>query len=367
MASAALHEIVHSFRLQAGWCDRLGSPFTARLLECAVNDLESGGPLSDVICAWPGDPIADALPLRVAGALHALVLSGEAPDLAAIYPPQRAGLPDPGALWPVVLAALAAHRPHVQTYLASPPQTNEVSRSAVLLGGFLEIARLTAGRLPLRLLEIGASAGLNQLWDRYRYRLGEEGNWGDPASPVRISTRWTGPLPRSLDIVVRVAERAACDLSPIDLDDDAQCLRLRSYVWADQRERLARLDAAIDLARRAGIEVEQADAAVWVERQLSKPADGRATVLYHSIMWQYMPQETRERIADAVAAAARRARADAPLAWLRYEPPAPEARQELRLMLWPGGEERLLARAHPHGTSVHWLAPDDGSAGDEPR
>lgn len=360
---ATLPEIVRSFRTQAGWCDRLGSPFTARLLDRAADDLESGGSLlTGLIGVWPGDPVADALPLRFAGALHALVLSGVAPDLAAIYPSQQSALPDPAALWPAVLAAVAAHRPHVETYLASPPQTNEVSRSAVLLGGFLEVARVTAARLPLRLLEIGASAGLNQLWDRYRYALGEEGNWGDPASPVRLATRWTGPLPRSLDVPVRVAERAACDVSPIDLDDAAQRFRLRSYVWADQRERLARLDAAIDLARRAGIRVQRSDAGSWVEERLSEPADRRVTVLYHSIMWQYMPRETRERITATVAAASRRARPDAPLAWLRFEPAGPDATPELRLTLWPEGKERLLARAHPHGVSVHWLAADDGSA-----
>jgi hypothetical protein len=353
---AALPEIVQSFRTQSGWCDRLGSPFTARLLDRAADDLESGGPITGLLGVWPGNPVADALPLRFAGALHALVLSGAAPDLAAMYPPRQSGIPDPGALWPAVLAAVAAHRPHVETFLASPPQTNEVSRSAVLLGGFLEVARATAGRLPLRVLEIGASAGLNLLWDRYCYALGEEGSWGDPASPVRIMTRWTGPLPPALYLPVQVAERAACDRAPIGVGDEAQRLRLRSYVWADQRERLARLDAAIDLARRAAIRVERADAGLWVEQQLSRPADGRAIVLYHSIMWQYVPRETRERIVAAVTAASRRARPDAPLAWLRFEPAPPDGSPELRLTLWPDGEERLLAQAHPHGASVRWLA-----------
>jgi hypothetical protein len=359
---ATLSEIVQSFRTQAGWCDRLGSPFTARLLECAAVDLERAGSLNDLVGVWPGDPVADALPLRFAGALHALVLSSTAPGLAATYPPQLSAPPDAAVLWPAVLAAVRAHRKLFEIYLALPPQTNEVSRSAVLLGGFLEVARLTAGRLPLRLLEIGASAGLNLLWNRYHYALGECGSWGDPASPVRIATRWTGPLSPSLDIpAVQVAERAACDVSPIDVGDAAQRLRLRSYVWADQRERLARLDDAIGVACRAGIHVEQADAGSWVEDRLSRTAEGRATVLYHSIMWQYMPRETHERIGAAVAAASRRARSDASLAWLRFEPPAPDAAPELRLTIWPDGEERLLARAHPHGASVRWLAGIAGS------
>ncbi|MFZ6764955.1 DUF2332 domain-containing protein [Pseudoroseomonas sp. WGS1072] len=341
--------VLEAFRKQIAWCERLGSPFTARLLGLLAEDLAAGGPAADLAGHWPGDPVADALALRLAGALHALVLSGEAPALAACYPPRanaRADAPDAAAL----RAVLLARRAEIAAFLASPPQTNEVGRSGVLLGGFLEIAH-RAG-LPLRLLEIGASAGLNLLWDRFHYTLGDA-VWGDPASPVRLAPRWTGPLP-PLAAPVRVASRGACDRSPVDLRDPAQRLRLRAYVWPDQQDRLARLDGAIALALGAGSRVEPADAGDWVAARLAEPAEGQATVLYHSIMWQYMPAATRARIAGALSEAGARATAAAPLAWLRFEPPQAEARPELRLTLWPGGGESLLATAQAHGQTVDW-------------
>ena len=346
-------KIIASFARQIGWCDSLGSPFTAGLLRLLAADLAAGGPTAALVDHWPGDPVADALPLRLAGALHALVLSGAAPELAATYPP-RAGA-GPERLGPVLPGVLAAHHAFIGGFLASPPQTNEVGRSGVLLGGFLRIARDTG--LPLALLEIGASAGLNTVWDRFHYRLGEA-SWGDPASPVHLAPAWEGGLP-PLDAPLRVASRRACDLSPIDLEDSAQRLRLRAYVWADQRERLARLEGAIAVSRAAGQRVERADAAPWVRAHLAEAETGCATILYHSIMWQYMPRETRESIAGTLRERGARATPEAPLAWLRFEPPTPEARPELRLTLWPGGAEHRLATAQAHGSQVTWL---DGGA-----
>ena len=350
-ARPARPDIVAAFRTQAGWCRDLGSPFTARLLDEAAGALERGGPPADLLGDWPGEPVADALALRFAGALHDLVLSGDAPALAALYPPATM-LPDGAALWAAVEDALAAHRERVTAFLASAPQTNEARRSAVLLGGFLEVAAATG--LPLRALEIGASAGLNQVWDRFRYRLGGFA-WGDPDSPVTVEAAWEGPTPR-LDAPVRVAARGACDIGPVDLEDPDRRRRLQAYVWADQRQRMELLSAAIGLARDSGVRVEAADAADWLERALAVPAAGTATVLYHSVVWQYMPAASQARIEALMADKAQAATAGAPLAWLRFEPGADKA-FELTLECWPGpAGRRLLARAHPHGTRVEWLA-----------
>jgi len=340
--------VPEAFRRQAGWCADLGSPFTARLLTLAAADLDGGGPLAALVGDWPGDPVADALALRVAGALHALVLSGKAPRLAACYPP--AGDGTGGDLWPSALAALAAHASFVRAMLASPPQTNEVRRSGILLGGYLAVAR--AWGLPLRVLEIGASAGLNLAFDRYAYRLGEAA-WGPAGAGVAIPVEWRGPLP-DLAAPLEVAERAGCDRQPIDLGDPDARLRLRAYVWADQRDRLARLEGAIAEALAAGLAVERADAADWVERRLAEPAPGRATVLAHSIVWQYLPSATQGRIAAAAARRGAGATPVSPFAWLRFEP-AGEDGFALILSLWPGPLDRRLALAHPHGAWVQWL------------
>jgi hypothetical protein len=253
--------ILAAFAKQIGWCESLGSPFTAQLLTVLRDDLAAGGPTAELARAWPGDPVADALALRMAGALHALALTGSAPALAACYPPTETAMEQ---LRPIVLDAVGRHQGAIRAFLSSPPQTNEVGRSGVLVGGFLQIAKETG--LPLRLLEIGASAGLNAIWDRYSYHLGAVG-WGDMQSAVRIAPTWEGPSP-PIDAPLRVIERHACDIAPIDLEDPAQRLRLRAYVWADQRERLSRLENAIDLARAYGPRVERADAAEWVRAKL---------------------------------------------------------------------------------------------------
>jgi len=255
------------------------------------------------------------------------------------------------AIAALVLDVVREHQSGIRAFLVSPPQTNEVGRSGVLVGGFLEIAKETG--LPLRCLEIGASAGLNTIWDRYHYRLGVVG-CGDPQSPVSLAPSWEGPSP-PVDAPLRVIERDACDIAPIDLEDSAQRLRLRAYIWADQRERLSRLESAIDLARAHGPRVDQADAAEWVRTKLGEPAAGAATVLYHSVMWQYMPPDTQASIQASLERAGDRATSAAPLAWLRLEPFASATGFELRMTLWPGAHEFQLAVAHPHGSSVRWL------------
>ena len=343
--------LIDAFREQVRWCDRLGSPFNARLLEWLADDWLAGGPMRALLPVWTaGPPGQDLVPLRLAGAFHALALSGRHADLARRYPP-AAGAFDAQALGPLLRRLLVDEAQHFRTYLASAPQTNEVMRSAVLIGGYAAVARETG--LPLALREIGASAGLNLLWDRFHYELGQQ-RWGDEASPVRIASDWRGNT-LALPPRIPVSERRGNDLSPIDVRDEGAVLRLRSYVWPDQLARAARLQGAIAIAQRERPEVDAGDAAAWVEHELAAPQPGVATVLVHSVVWQYLPPSTRTRIEAALAAAAQRARIDAPLAWLRMEFYASGAPAELRLTLWPGGRERALATAHPHGEWVEWV------------
>jgi hypothetical protein len=344
-----------ALRQQMQYCERAGAPFTAALMAWLSHDWAAGGPVRQLLPQWPGDPQADAVPLRLAGALHALVLGGQAPALAALYPPYVEQF-DSARLTPVLKAVFARHDLHLRAFLAGAPQTNEPQRSAVLLGGFALIAQ--AHPLPLSLREVGASAGLNLLWDRYGYKLGEDRFWGPPRSPVQLTSDWRGQPP-ALPSTIDVADRQGCDLAPLSLLNPASALRLAAFVWPEQRGRLARLQAAIALARRAGPAVAAADAAAWVERQLSEPRPGRTTVIYHSICWQYMSKATRTRLHAAVDDAGARATALAPLAWLTYEPPSDAPIEpELRLTVWPGGWTQRLARAHPHGDWVEWFDPE---------
>jgi hypothetical protein len=342
--------LAQAWQRQIDWCDGNGSPFTARVLEAAWADHERGGALRQLLPDWPGDAGADAVPLRLAGALHAMALDGSDTALAALYPPQRShwdAVHAPAA----VARALASQRERVADYLRTAPQTNEIGRSAVLLPGFALIAQETG--LPLATFEIGASAGLNQLWDRFRYELGDM-RWGDAQSEVLIRAEWRGAAPVPARQIA-VASRAGCDLAPIDLRSDGAALRLLSYVWPDQTERLQRLRAAIALARRVGAQVDRADALPWTQRALAAPRRGLATVLCHSVMWQYMPAPAREALRALIHDAGSRASAEAPLAWLAFEPPNADAHMLLTLTLWPGGQPRVLARAHPHGRWIEWL------------
>jgi hypothetical protein len=332
---------------QAAWCGRLGSPLYRDLLERAAVDARSGGPVWHVLEPHADDPRSSMLPLRLMGAVHRLVLRGRAPALARYYP-SAGGRPGPGA-WEAFRASVHRHAGYLADDVRQPVQTNEVGRSGALLGGFLTVALETG--LPLRLLEIGASAGLNLRWDRYRYETAS-GSWGDPASPVRLRDFLVdGRLP--LETNVEIGERRGCDAVPVDPTTDDGRVSLLSFVWADQMPRIERLRGALMTAEAVPAPVDGEDAGVWLERRL-QPKPGYASVVFHSVVWQYLGQDGQERVRAAIAAAGEHAETDAPVAWLRME--AGGAEVEVRLTEWPGGTERVLATAGWHGRDVRWLA-----------
>lgn len=355
---------VEAFRLQASFCPQFGSPLYADLLARAADDIEAGGPLADLLDGWQGRPTPDALPLRVMGGVHRLVLDGAAPALAAHYP-SAGGTPRDAATWHAFRAVVAEQTAALRPALARQVQTNEVRRSAALLGGFLTVAARTG--LPLRLREIGASAGLNLLWDRYRYELTAGAAPAPPADDAPVAYVW-GAADAALTVRAAwhgdatvlagraaVASRAGCDLAPIDVADPAQARTLESFVWADQLARLRQLRAAIAAARREPPALTRAAAADWLARELAALPRGAATVVCHSIMWWYLSDAERARVTALLAAAGARATSAAPLAWLRFDLLG-AATPEVRLTLWPGGDEILLACADAHGRWVEWKA-----------
>jgi len=354
-APAGLERIVATFEAQIGWCHEFKSPFTAHTLELVRDNLTNGGALFGLVVPWPGHPLADALPIRVVGALHMLVRTGRAPGLSPYYPPHGRAAWDGAAVAREIETAVAANAAYVRDAISGPPQTNEIGRSAVLMPAYCEIARRTG--LPLRILEIGASAGLNLMWDRYAYRYGER-FVGRADAPLTIAAEWRGPWPEIAEFP-RVVERRGCDRSPIDLNAPEAAERLLSYVWPDHAERLSRLEAAIALAQKEKPPLEKADAGEWLERHLAKPFEGAATVVVHSIAWQYFSTEPATRARAAMSECGGRASGAAPLAWLSYEQHAGGAAAEVRLTLWPGGARQTLARAQSHGAWIEWL----GAAG----
>lgn len=345
-----------AFRQQAIWCRNLGSPFTATLLDQLAARLDPAFPLARRILEWPGIPDArhDALPLRLAGALHALVRQGAAPALAALYPPNST--PDPEKLGDQALETLRTHAETLSPWLDSPPQTNEVARSAALMPGLMVIAHETG--LPLSLFELGASAGLNLIPDRYAYRLGPL-TAGAPNSPLLLAPEWRGPPPPVTHPVV--IGRRGVDLNPIDVTNPAHQARLLAYIWPDQPDRLARATTAIALAAADPPELDRADAADWTERHLTNTfalgrTPGFTRVLMHSIAFQYFLPETQARIHRHATAIGAHATQTSPFAWLHLEVDAShDNKPTLQLTLWPGGTTRTLATASPHGHWVEWL------------
>jgi len=337
---------------QAEWCERLGSSLYSTLLRHAAEDVRAGGVCGAVLQDHHDDPPGSALGLRFLGAVHRLVLQEKAPQLAACYP-SAGGDSNCDDLWPRFRGVVQHHQAALRELVHRPVQTNEVGRCAALLGGFLEVARQTG--LPLRLLEVGAAAGLILRWDQYRYEAGAEG-WGDSHSRVRITGAFGGEHPR-FDVLAKIVERRGCDASPIDPGTEEGRLTLQSYVWPDQVERFRQLAAAIDVARRVSARVDQGTAPDWLETALAHGVPGVATVVYHSIVWQYLSNEDRARFERVIAAAGQAATHDSPLAWLRFEPAGNVA--EVRLQLWPGSKDRLLARSGFHGKPVQWLGPEN--------
>jgi hypothetical protein len=333
----------NAFTGQAKACDTLGSPFTARLCRVVAHRLSRATTVGETILSWSGDPSSsgDSVPLRLAGALHALVLMEKIEPLTGIPHEEEE------ALWQACEQAFQSHTDFILDRLKSPPQTNEVRRSGALLPGFLTIAELF--RKPLVLSEVGASAGLNLQFDRYQYALGGM-HWGTD-SPVRLSPEWHGPPPPQAEIIIK--DRAGCDLNPLDPSSDADRLRLMSYIWADQIDRLERTRNALKIAVENDLNVDRADAIDWLKQRLATPFEGSVHVVYHTIAWQYLPSDLQQHGETLIAAAGARSTTDAPLARLQMEADDKKG-ATLNLQIWPTGEKHEIGRADFHGRWIDW-------------
>lgn len=347
--------VFEEFQLQSRFCGAFGSPFTEQLLACCADDFVTRGIVAKLTDGWLGHPRADAVSLRLAGALHAAALTGRDKRLAAEYPDSR---PDwsMDRIWPIARDFLALEEAHVRDFMTSPPQTNETARATALACGFLWLAERSPQ--PFHMLELGASAGLNLNWDRFGYT---HPPWARSyvAGPL-IPTRVEGPAPAWRDLAI--ASRAACDQNPLDPANAYDRLRLRAYVWADQTQRMERLNAALDLARATGVKPEKADAAEWVLGKLGGELPAGTSVVYHSVFYQYPPAAVRQAIREAIEDAGARTSDGRRLAWVRFEPESViggergSAHYVLNVVSWKSGDrnEATLAEVDPHGRSMAW-------------
>lgn len=352
MTALGLSRVAGHFRGQAKACASLGSPMYAELLDRLADDIDAGGVTAHVLRGHEDDPGPSGLALRLAGTVHRLVLERRAGELATCYP-SVGGTWDLETAWPPFQELLDHRGDEVREGLASPPQTNEIGRASALTGGLLRIGETY--RLPLRLMEIGSSGGLNLNADRFAYLVDDVMVQGPADSPVRLTDCWKGrPVVPWPDLAV--VERLGSDLAPVDVRTTEGRLRLTSYVWPDQTARHDRLCSAFAVAAEHPVEVRPVDALTFVEGLELR--EGTTTVLWHSVMWQYLPPEDREAVRAHIAALGAAASVQAPFAHLAAEPTrrTPDADHEFLvvLRLWPGGERRVIGTTVGHGVPTTW-------------
>jgi hypothetical protein len=341
-------KVASLLREQADVCWAFESALYGELLSRAADNALAGGVAFELLKRHEArNPRADALALRLMAAVHRLVLSGEAPELAPHYPSVGGFKSD---AWPAFERVLVDKYVRLSPLIDLPCQTNEVGRAAALAFGFFEIA--ASASMPLRLLEVGASAGLNLRWDHYRYGAGDVG-WGPAASPVDLVNLWT-EAPRVIPATVEVVERRGCDPRPIDPSTSEGRLSLLASVWADQVARVGRLQGALEIAARVPVEIETASVSDWLPRNLERKAPGRATVVYHSIVQEYFDEATATAFQNCLNQAGEEALPEAPIFWLRLEPVREDdaLRYAVSLKQWPGGVDRVVAWSGPHGYPV---------------
>jgi hypothetical protein len=275
-------------------------------------------------------------PLRLFGGVHYLELSG------VVKQP-----------WPKFRGVLEAYRDWLVRFVAEQPvQTNEVQRSWALLPAFLTVARTVAR--PLDLIELGPSAGLNLMWDRYRYEYAS-GSWGSRRARIRLAGEDRVPPPSDL-LATRpaVRKRTGIDRRPIDVTSAHGAHLLQAFVWADQTHRLDRVRAAIEVVREDPPELLQDDYVEVLPALLAQRADDAVTIVFETASRLYLAPEARERLRAGVDAAG----AAGPLVWIatrtRDEDEEDGDGYALELAVWPGGERRVVARFGYHGEWLAW-------------
>ncbi len=341
-------EIAQQIGDQADHVLHHGAPATAAVCRAMIALARTDTACGRRIAQWPGSVLGDAMPLRLAGGLHHLFRKGTAPELAAVY---AQAVTDQDEIDAIVAAVVARHDAELLPWFDGPPQTNEAGRSASFVAALHWLASRTTPVFELN--EIGSSAGMNLLIDRYGYDLG--GVTSGPAdAPCTIRPEWQGRPPP--DTPFRIAAVRGCDINPIDVCDAAAADRLMAYIWPEAEARFERMEAGIAMIHERAVDLVEADAADWIAARLAEPpAPGVTRVLMHSIVWQYIPADRQAMIEAAMAEAGAKATPERPLAWIKLETNRATFRHELMVRFWPGGEEaHVIGEAHAHGAWVEW-------------
>ncbi|HEY2474476.1 MAG TPA: DUF2332 domain-containing protein [Candidatus Cybelea sp.] len=340
-----MRDVATDFEGLARACTAMGSPFTAALLREAVATYRSG----DATIVASLDPLAkyERPGLHLAGALHYLALAGDS-ALARHYP-STGGDGDARAAWQAGREILTQTPERTAPLLAQIPQTNETARSLPLLAASLLLAAQYTR--PLRVFEIGASAGLNLRFDRFRFE-GADWAWGDPGSPLVLRNRITSGRPAALNARLEIAERRGCDLHPLDAGKEEDRLRLTSFIWADQRERLDRLRGALTVANAVPVRIDAESYVTWLPREC-RPARGCVTAIVHTIVEEHFSLQEKAQFAAAVRQCGEHASSDAPVAHVAME--LAEREYPTTVQSWPGDEDEVtICLSDGHAQDIVW-------------
>ncbi len=298
-------------------------------------------------------PKGQPVPNLLFGIVHYLLLQGARHPLAWYYPSLSGSAPPDDDAYSLFRSFCFAERSTIQQLMEKRRvQTNEVQRCACLLPAFDWIS-LRSNGLPLTCIEVGASAGLNLLWDRYGYDYGENRRYGDLASPVQFRCALLGPqTPPFLADIPRVASRVGIDLTPINVRDASDALWLRALVWPEQQARAALLKRAIELAQAAPPTLLTGDALERLPGLLDQTPPDTALTVWHSFTWNQLAPQTRERFRVLLASTSRhRDIYELGLEWPRGEP-----NPSLDVVVFSGEKHRdyHLAICQQHGAWLEW-------------
>ncbi|MEM6372017.1 MAG: DUF2332 family protein [Pseudomonadota bacterium] len=340
--------LIQAFRDQSETCARMGSPFMGRLLNILADRWDVDSPLGRKMAAYEGDigPAGHSLPLRICGGLHALVLQQRDADLCAAYPPHDVA---DAQLEETILKALELQSDFLIAWTESPPQTNEVRRSAALIA--MAHVACTYFDRPIMLSELGASGGLNLMWDHFALHT-PAGRFGPEDAVLDLHPDWTGPPPPQT--CPQVVDRSGVDLNPLFPNEKADMLRLTAYLWPDQPHRMELTRAAASVL---SAKVDKGDAINWLEARLKAAPSGHMHLIQHTVAWQYFPPEAQKRGTNLIEAAGAAACHDTPLAWMQMETDGDKTGAvgaALTLRLWPGDITLRLGRADFHGRWITW-------------
>lgn len=300
-------------------------------------------------------------PTLILAALHDQVLLGNAPALAAAY--------DAGDVEAAARAAVAALVDRAQAIVATASrrqtQTNETGRMAVLYPAITEAAhRVGADRVAL--IDVGCSAGLNLNVDRACIHYGGGPSLGDRSSPLQLDCELRDARRVPDAAMPPVVARVGIDLAPVDVRDGDDVRWLRACLWPDQPERLARLDAAVTLAAAEPPTLLTGDALDLLPDAVSRVPAGALVVVTTTWALAYFELGDRLRFLRRIDEVA----ASRPVAWVSAEgvgiAPGVPTMGDSRLAghslvgLAMGDGPRLtvdaIARCHPHGRWLEWLA-----------